>query len=313
MVELTYKIDRNKRDISGGCDSQKKKTCTNSLLPQLLEQHIEGPVMCNPNSSIANRRPRPLATLEAAVAKSSSMITKNLLGNMYRNHTVAVQPSTDCTQFNYATSNGFAAALPPYPSFYAPEEKPKKKRKRKPQMPGKTAKQNDRHFVVHDYHDHSQDVDDEDQDQERQRRRGGVSVSFPLKLHSVLDEVERDGLAHVISWQPHGRCFLIHKPKEFVETVMPHYFRQSKLTSFQRQLNLYGFARLTKGQDGGGYYHELFLRGKVYLCKRMVRTKVKGTKFKAASSPEQEPDFYSMVGTRKLLRNGLVFGCLPRC
>jgi hypothetical protein len=72
------------------------------------------------------------------------------------------------------------------------------------------------------------------------------------------------------------------------------YFKQSKLTSFQRQLNLYGFARLTRGPDAGGYYHELFLRNREHLCKRMTRTKVKGTRFKAASSPESEPDFYSM-------------------
>lgn len=72
------------------------------------------------------------------------------------------------------------------------------------------------------------------------------------------------------------------------------YFRQSKLTSFQRQLNLYGFQRLTRGADAGGYYHELFLRNRVFLAKRMERTKVKGTRFKAASSPDSEPDFYSM-------------------
>jgi hypothetical protein len=179
-------------------------------------------------------------------------------------------------------------------------EKPRPKRRRKPQKPGKTAKMHDRHFVVHNYHDHMYDQDEHDQvvheeeEDPNHRRRGGVAVAFPVKLHSVLTQVEADGLAHVISWQPHGRCFVVHKPKEFVDHVMPKYFRQTKLTSFQRQLNLYGFNRLTRGADAGGYYHELFLRGKEFLCKRMVRIKVKGTKFKAASSPECEPDFYTM-------------------
>jgi hypothetical protein len=182
-------------------------------------------------------------------------------------------------------------------------EKPRPKRRRKPQKPGKTAKMNERHFVKHNYHDHAMDtVDDMDDHaaEEQQpedaslRRRGGVSVAFPLKLHAVLDQVEADGLAHVISWQPHGRCFVVHEPKKFVDHVMPKYFRQTKLTSFQRQLNLYGFCRLTRGNDSGGYYHELFLRNKVFLCQKMIRTKVKGTRFKAASSPDQEPDFYTM-------------------
>jgi HSF-type DNA-binding len=87
----------------------------------------------------------------------------------------------------------------------------------------------------------------------------------------------------------------VHDAKEFVDDVMPKYFHQSKLTSFQRQLNLYGFQRLTRdGPDAGGYYHELFLRGKQFLCKNMTRTKVKGTGFKAASSPNSEPDFWRM-------------------
>lgn len=108
------------------------------------------------------------------------------------------------------------------------------------------------------------------------------------KLHVMLSSVEHDGNSHIVSWQAHGRCFVVHKPKEFVSTVMPKYFRQTKLTSFQRQLNLYGFCRLTSGRDRGGYYHELFLRGRPFLCKRMMRTRIKGTGIKAASSPQTE-------------------------
>ena len=110
----------------------------------------------------------------------------------------------------------------------------------------------------------------------------------------MLDKIEDDGHADIVSWQPHGRCFVVHKPREFVETLMPTYFRQTKLSSFQRQLNLYGFSRITKGCDKGGYYHELFLRGRTWLCNRMSRTRVKGTGVRTASSPETEPNFYAM-------------------
>lgn len=94
--------------------------------------------------------------------------------------------------------------------------------------------------------------------------------------------------------QPHGRCFLVHNPKEFVDEIMSTFFRQSKLTSFQRQLNLYGFSRITAGRDRGGYYHELFLRDKLFLCQNMNRIRIKGTGIKGKASPSTEPDFYSM-------------------
>jgi hypothetical protein len=43
-----------------------------------------------------------------------------------------------------------------------------------------------------------------------------------------------------------------------------------------------------------GYFHELFLRGRTLLALKMQRTKSKGTGTRKASSPETEPDFYSM-------------------
>jgi len=160
-----------------------------------------------------------------------------------------------------------------------------------------------RHKVLHNYHDHAQatfpsEIDahlggDGDGDK-RKGPRGGVTVPFPTKLHVMLSKVEDDGLSQIVSWQPHGRCFLVHKPKEFVTEVMPLYFRQSKLTSFQRQLNLYGFSRITTGRDRGGYYHEFFLRHKLFLCQEMSRIRIKGTGIKGKASPETEPNFYLM-------------------
>ena len=97
------------------------------------------------------------------------------------------------------------------------------------------------------------------------RTRGGVSEPFPEKLHRMLELAERDGHDDVVSFLSHGRAFGIHKPKQFSDEIMPKYFKQSRLSSFQRQLNLYGFTRINTGPDTGGYYHELFLRGRPAL------------------------------------------------
>jgi hypothetical protein len=108
------------------------------------------------------------------------------------------------------------------------------------------------------------------------RNRGGVTEPFPEKLHRMLEATEREGLSDVVSFFSHGRAFSIHKPRRFVAEIMPRFFRQTRLTSFQRQLNLYGFRRISQGPDNGGYYHELFLKGRQGLCVNMKRTKVKG-------------------------------------
>jgi hypothetical protein len=45
--------------------------------------------------------------------------------------------------------------------------------------------------------------------------------NFPVKLHYMIKEMENDGMADIVSWQPHGRCFLVHKQLHFVEKVLP--------------------------------------------------------------------------------------------
>ena len=67
------------------------------------------------------------------------------------------------------------------------------------------------------------------------------------------------------------------------------------MTSFQRQVNLYGFRRLTSGVDRTGYYHEYFLRGRPDLMKKIARIRVKGIGCKLAPSPDTEPNFYEFT------------------
>lgn len=109
----------------------------------------------------------------------------------------------------------------------------------------------------------------------------------------MLRQTEYEGKADIVSFCPHGRAFNIHKPRRFEAEIMTRYFRQTRVQSFQRQLNLYGFKRITRGPDTGGYYHEKFLRGRPGLCVNMQRTRIKGSP-KKAEDPDSEPDFYSL-------------------
>lgn len=97
-----------------------------------------------------------------------------------------------------------------------------------------------KHYVEHNYHDHARDPfvsneqgtdevanlgdhidDDENAKKKRGGHRGGVAVPFPEKLHYMLSQMEQNETPDVVNWQPHGRCFIVHKPKEFVEDIMP--------------------------------------------------------------------------------------------
>lgn len=153
-----------------------------------------------------------------------------------------------------------------------------------------------RHHVKHDYHDHLQSESNCSYISSNGSQGGacGENKAFPLKLHELLDNAEALGINGIISWQIHGRAFAVHNQKEFSTRVISVYFNQGKVTSFFRQLSLYGFLRITQGRDKGAYYHERFLRGKRSLAKAILRQKVKGTKVKGIPSPDTEPNFYSM-------------------
>lgn len=85
--------------------------------------------------------------------------------------------------------------------------------------------------------------------QNRPRRSGGGSssnnnkdhngedpaLSFPLKLHAMLEDAESKGFANIVSWQAGNKSFKVHDINSFGGDIMPMYFNQTKFKSFQRQ------------------------------------------------------------------------------
>lgn len=72
--------------------------------------------------------------------------------------------------------------------------------------------------------------------------------AFVSKLWKMVDD---PGNHHLISWSEHGSTFIIHKPLEFTSSLLPYYYKHSNMSSFVRQLNMYGFHKVVS-VDGGG-------------------------------------------------------------
>jgi len=132
----------------------------------------------------------------------------------------------------------------------------------------------------------------------------GKSKTFPWKLHEMLQMAGKEGFDEIVSWLPDEKSFKVHKPDAFVDVVMPKFFQQSKYKSFQRQLNLWGFERLTTGWGKGGYTRSnYFLRHNsleiVHIKRRKMHYRRVSRKKKADTIKMVIDDNEYSNGTRK--------------
>jgi hypothetical protein len=100
-------------------------------------------------------------------------------------------------------------------------------------------------------------------------------LGFPHRLHKMLSVAEDEGNEHIFSWMPNGASFRIHNRAKFANEILPKYslHRSTKIRSFLRQLNLYGFKRVNNKTSKyyGAYSHKLFIRDDPILCGSITR------------------------------------------
>ncbi|TKR59301.1 hypothetical protein L596_028992 [Steinernema carpocapsae] len=115
---------------------------------------------------------------------------------------------------------------------------------------------------------------------------------FLSKMWTILENPENSG---VVCWDDSGFSFHILDQFQFSKNVLPRYFKHSNLNSLVRQLNMYGFRKMTplerSGVTGRNYEdqlefsHPYFIRGKPeYL--RFIKRKSSG-KQKEQAPPEE--------------------------
>mmetsp|Transcript_35576 Transcript_35576/g.72780 ORF Transcript_35576/g.72780 Transcript_35576/m.72780 type:complete len:114 (+) Transcript_35576:20-361(+) len=66
----------------------------------------------------------------------------------------------------------------------------------------------------------------------------GVPQQFPRKLFEMLDMESNRIRSGCVAWSSCGRAFRIADVAVFSEEILPAYFKTSKFSSFQRNLNL---------------------------------------------------------------------------
>jgi len=117
----------------------------------------------------------------------------------------------------------------------------------------------------------------------------GVPQQFPRRLYKMLQSESGRSSPDMISWSESGGAFRIANVSIFSSLVLPMYFRTSKFSSFQRNLNLYGFHKIRRGPDTDMYAHPAFLRGRPELLSQLKKSTHTTADNKTRPPPKLEP------------------------
>ncbi|OQS01268.1 HSF-type DNA-binding protein [Achlya hypogyna] len=114
------------------------------------------------------------------------------------------------------------------------------------------------------------------------------NVGVPKFLRFLYEILEKEDKS-IISWSHKGTAFQIRKPEALSNGILPRYFKHNKVSSFQRQLNYFGFKKWTKTQTVVcTFSHPNFVHHKpenIKLIKRKERGLTDATSDASVSEP----------------------------
>ncbi|KAI7725314.1 hypothetical protein M8C21_029662 [Ambrosia artemisiifolia] len=116
---------------------------------------------------------------------------------------------------------------------------------------------------------------------------GSSIAPFLSKCYEMVDDPSTDSL---ISWSPTNDSFIVWDETEFSSELLPKYFKHSNYSSFQRQLNIYGFRKTDT--DRWEFANDCFIKGQKHLLKSINRKKamIVTSQQKVAQQKAPEPE-----------------------
>uniref|UniRef100_A0A914PDM5 HSF-type DNA-binding domain-containing protein n=1 Tax=Panagrolaimus davidi TaxID=227884 RepID=A0A914PDM5_9BILA len=135
---------------------------------------------------------------------------------------------------------------------------------------------------------------------------------MPLFLIKLWNIVEDPSFWDIIRWDESGYSFHILDPYSFCRNVLPQYFKHNNLNSLIRQLNMYGFrkmtpiertslARLESDQDHLEFSHPCFVRDHPELLTQIKR-KIPTTRRDDGVSAQPSKDLANVLEEVRVLR-----------
>lgn len=117
------------------------------------------------------------------------------------------------------------------------------------------------------------------------RQRSTKGSKFPFKLWNLVNGVDTSGSA-AVNWTTTGKSIVISNVEFQKQLKSTSLFKSPNLTSFIRQLNMYGFKKVAalNEADMSIFQHNCFVRGKPELLRLIRRGQKDGKKTPTESS-----------------------------